>query len=251
MSTVKTRGAKGAREPREPKLGVLGGMGPQATQVFYQYVLDRTEASCDQEHLPALILSDTGVPDRTASILTGNTEPMYQRLLADARLLEECGCTVIAIPCNTSHYFLDRVQEQISIPILHMIRETAKLLKAQGKSRPGILATDGTIQSGLYQKEFAALGIQAVVPSPAAQKQVMSLIYDDIKAGKAGDPEKFAALHQDLEEQGCDCAVLACTELSVFASQHHLPAFYVDAMAVLAERCVQACHRPLRRIYTK
>ncbi len=57
MSTVKTRGAKGAREPREPKLGVLGGMGPQATQVFYQYVLDRTEASCDQEHLPALILS--------------------------------------------------------------------------------------------------------------------------------------------------------------------------------------------------
>ena len=86
MSTVKTRGAKGAREPREPKLGVLGGMGPQATQVFYQYVLDRTEASCDQEHLPALILSDTGVPDRTASILTGNTEPMYQRLLADARL---------------------------------------------------------------------------------------------------------------------------------------------------------------------
>ncbi len=45
MSTVKTRGAKGAREPREPKLGVLGGMGPQATQVFYQYVLDRTEAS--------------------------------------------------------------------------------------------------------------------------------------------------------------------------------------------------------------
>lgn len=52
MSTVKTRGAKGAREPREPKLGVLGGMGPQATQVFYQYVLDRTEASCDQEHLP-------------------------------------------------------------------------------------------------------------------------------------------------------------------------------------------------------
>ena len=117
MSTVKTRGAKGAREPREPKLGVLGGMGPQATQVFYQYVLDRTEASCDQEHLPALILSDTGVPDRTASILTGNTEPMYQRLLADARLLEECGCTVIAIPCNTSHYFVDRIQQEIGIPI--------------------------------------------------------------------------------------------------------------------------------------
>lgn len=235
------------------RLGIIGGMGPQATNTFYQYIIDRTRARSDQEHLPVLIFSDCQMPDRTGAILGSDEakEAVYQRLLADARLLEGAGCTVLAVPCNTSHYFLDRVQEQISIPILHMIRETAKLLKAQGKSRPGILATDGTIQSGLYQKEFAALGVQAVVPSPAAQKQVMSLIYDDIKAGKAGDPEKFAALHQDLEEQGCDCAVLACTELSVFASQHHLPAFYVDAMAVLAERCVQACHRPLRRIYTK
>lgn len=235
------------------RLGIIGGMGPQATNTFYQYIIDRTRARSDQEHLPVLIFSDCQMPDRTGAILGSDEakEAVYQRLLADARLLEGAGCTVLAVPCNTSHYFLDRVQEQISIPILHMIRETAKLLKAQDKSRPGILATDGTIQSGLYQKEFAALGIQAVVPSPAAQKQVMSLIYDDIKAGKAGDPEKFAALHQDLEEQGCDCAVLACTELSVFASQHHLPAFYVDAMAVLAERCVQACHRPLRRIYTK
>jgi len=72
-------------------------MGPQATQDFYQRILDRTDASCDQEHLPALILSDTGVPDRTASILTGNTEPMYQRLLADARLLEECGVSLAMV----------------------------------------------------------------------------------------------------------------------------------------------------------
>lgn len=156
MSTVKTRGAKGAREPREPKLGVLGGMGPQATQVFYQYVLDRTEASCDQEHLPALILSDTGVPDRTASILTGNTEPMYQRLLADARLLEECGCTVIAIPCNTSHYFADRLQGEISIPLIHMPREAVGVLAELGEKKVGILATDGTVQTGIYQKECGA-----------------------------------------------------------------------------------------------
>lgn len=120
------------------------------------------------------------------------------------------------------------------MPILHMIRETARLLASQGLKRPGILATDGTIQSGLYQKEFEAVGIQATVPTPPAQKLVMSLIYDDVKSGRDGDPQKFAAIHRDLEEQGCDCGVLACTELSVFADRHHLPPFYTDAMAVLA-----------------
>ena len=235
------------------RLGVLGGMGPQATNTFYQFVIDRTDAATDQEHVNALILSDSGMPDRTGAILGTEEErrAVFQRLVADAKLLEGAGCTVIAVPCNTSHFFLDQVQKEISIPILHMIRETAKALHAQGRTRPGILATDGTIQTGLYQKEFAALGIQAVVPTPAAQKLVMSLIYDDVKAGRDGDPQKFAAVHRDLVAQGCDCGVLACTELSVFADKHPLPPFYTDAMAVLAERAVEACGKPLRTIFMK
>ena len=235
------------------RLGVLGGMGPQATNTFYQFVIDRTDAQTDQEHVNALILSDSEMPDRTSAILSGGEarEGVYRRLLADARLLEGAGCTCIAVPCNTSHFFLDRVQEEIGIPILHMIRETARLLAAQGLKRPGILATDGTIQTGLYQKEFSAAGIEALVPSTQAQELVMSLIYDDVKAGRDGDPQKFAAIHEDLLAQGCDCGVLACTELSVFADKHHLPPYYTDAMAVLAERAVEACHKPLRHIFIK
>ena len=233
------------------RLGVIGGMGPQATNTFYQYIIDRTDARTDQEHLSVLIFSDCAMPDRTAAILgtQAQKDEVYERLLSDARMLERAGCTAIAVPYNTSHYFLDRVQEQISIPIVHMIRETARLLVSQGKKRPGILATDGTIRTGLYQREFAAFGIYAAAPRPAAQKQVMSLIYDDIKVGKAGDPEKFAAFTKDLVEQGCDCAVLACTELSVFANQHHLSPFYVDAMAVLAQRSIELCHKPLRAVF--
>ena len=235
------------------RLGVLGGMGPQATNTFYQFVIDRTDAQTDQEHVNALILSDSEMPDRTSAILSGGEarEGVYRRLLADAKLLEQVGCTCIAVPCNTSHFFLDRVQEYIGIPILHMIRETARLLAVQGLKRPGILATDGTIQTGLYQKEFSAAGIEAVVPSTQAQELVMSLIYDDVKAGRDGDPQKFAAIHEDLLAQGCDCGVLACTELSVFADKHHLPPYYTDAMAVLAERAVEACHKPLRHIFIK
>ena len=108
-----------------------------------------------------------------------------------------------------------------------------------------------------YQSKQASMLNQASVlasalaPGPEAQRQIMSLIYDDIKAGKLGDPEKFAAAHQDLIAQGCDCAILACTELSVFATQHPLSTFFIDAMAVLAERAVQACRKPLRQIHSK
>ena len=233
---------------QEAKLGVLGGMGPQATQVFYQFVLDRTDAAKDQEHLPAVILSDTGIPDRTAAILSGETEGLYGRLLKDAKLLEGCGCTALAIPCNTSHYFVDRLQGDIGVPIIHMLRETAAALAAQGKKRPGILATDGTIRTGLYQKECAAVGLEAVVPDPDTQKLVMSIIYDEIKQGEKGSRDKFAKIDRAIRRSGCDCAILACTELSVFATYHPLPSFYLDAMMVLAERAVEKCGYPLRTI---
>ena len=232
----------------EQKLGILGGMGPQATQMFYQFVLDRTDAARDQDHLPAVILSDTKIPDRTAAILSGQGEAVYARLLADARTLESCGCTAIAIPCNTSHFFVDRLQGDVSVPVIHMIREAAKELAAQGKKRPGILATDGTIRSGLYQAECAALGMEAVTPDEVTQELVMSIIYDEIKQGEQGSREKFARIDRAIRSAGCDCALLACTELSVFSAYHTLPSFYVDAMMVLAERAVTRCGYPLRTI---
>lgn len=233
---------------QEAKLGVLGGMGPQATQVFYQFVLDHTDAVRDQDHLPTVILSDTGIPDRTAAILSGDTEGVYRRLLKDAKLLEGCGCTALAIPCNTSHYFADRLQGEIGVPIIHMLRETAKALAAQGRKRPGILATDGTIQTGLYQKECAAVGMEAVAPEADIQKLVMSIIYDEIKQGEKGSRDKFAKIDRAIRRAGCDCAILACTELSVFATYHPLPSFYTDAMMVMAERAVELCGYPLRTI---
>ena len=232
----------------EQRLGILGGMGPQATQDFYQRILDRTDASCDQEHLPTLIWSDTSLPDRTAAILGGDAEGCYQRLLAGARLLEQGGCTVLAIPCNTSHYFADRLQGDISIPLVHMPRETVGALAAEGKRKVGILGTDGTVQTGVYQKECAARDLLGVSPPAEIQKLVMSIIYDEIKRGEKGSREKFAVIDRWLREAGCDSAILACTELSVYRTNHGLPDYYLDAMDVLAQRCITACGYKLRMV---
>lgn len=230
------------------KLGVLGGMGPQATQMFYQRVLDRTDAERDQDHIPTLILSDTAMPDRTAAIRSGDTAAIYAQLLADARVLEHWGASAIAIPCNTSHTFVPRIQGELTVPIVNMVTETAAALKALGARQVGILATDGTVQMGLYQSACEAAGIQAVTPPPDIQKLVMSVIYDEIKKGEKGSREKFAAIDAALRAMGCDRAVLACTELSVYKDWHGLPDFYLDAMDVLARRSVEACGYPLRNV---
>ena len=212
-------------EQIKDKLGILGGMGPQATQILYQWILDRTDAVCDQDHIPTMILSDTKMPDRTAAILSGNENVVYERMLHDCHLLEGCGSCCIAIPCNTSHYFADRLQKEISIPIIHMPRETVKRLVKTNHKKVAILATDGTIMTGVYRREIEAAGMQAWQPDAEIQKKVMSLIYDEIKRGEKGNRHTFAAIDRAVRDAGCDCAILGCTELSVYREYHGLPSF--------------------------
>lgn len=225
----------------EKKLGVIGGMGPQATIMFYQRVVDLTAAHSDQEHIETLILSDAKMPDRTAALLSGELGPVEEKLLEDARTLEAWGAAAIAIPCNTSHAFVPWLQAHTQIPILNMIEETADALKALGAKKVGILGTDGTIRMGLYHAACRARGIEAVFLPPEEQKLVMSLIYDEIKAGSRGDEAKFARIDAALRALGCDRGVLACTELSVYKDWHPLGDFYLDAMDVLARRSVEVC----------
>ncbi len=190
------------------KLGVLGGMGPQATILFYQRVVDFTAAAADQEHIETLILSDAKMPDRTAALLSGETGPVYERLLSDARTLESWGASCIAVPCNTSHAFLPAVEAQLGIPIVNMVTETAKALKAMGCKRVGVMATDGTLKMGLYHAACQALGMETVSPPAEEQKLVMSLIYDEIKAGHRGSEDKFAQVEKAFRALGCDRVVL-------------------------------------------
>ena len=235
---------------QEGILGVLGGMGPQATNTFYQRIIDRTQAETDQEHLRVLIWSDAKIPDRTAGILgtPDQAEAVYAALLAGAKLLEGAGCTVLAIPCNTSPYFADRLQAQLPIPIIHTIRETVAAIQAMGKKTVGILATDGTVQTGSYQKELPAAGLTPVTLPERLQKTVMSLIYDEIKKGETGSREKFGEVDAWLRQAGCDCAILGCTELSVYRALHSLPPYYMDAMEVLAEQAILRCGKQLRNV---
>ena len=220
-------------------IGVLGGMGSMASQLFYKMVIDRTEAQCDQEHVRMLILNDSSMPDRTKAILAHDYEKVDDKMLTDFRLLEKGGCEAIAITCNTAHFFADRLKDKIGIPIIHMIEETsAQIARNYPGGKVAILATDGTIQTELYQKRLKKYDLIPFTPSEEMQKIVMYQIYDRIKKGLPWDEEKWIGLEKYVKENNCDCAIMACTELSVIKEDNNLDDFYIDPMSVLAEKVV-------------
>ncbi len=230
-------------------LGIIGGLGPMASAYLLQLIIEMTDAKTDQDHLDVIVFDRPNVPDRTAHILDPQKPSPLPSMKKTAQTLESLGAGVLCAPCVTSHYFYRQLAESVSVPFLNMVEETTGELRAAGKGKVGIMATTGTVSTGLFQKSFSENGLEAVLPSEAGQRLVMSLIYDDIKAGKPVDPNKFRAVRDELFGAGCGCIVLGCTELSLVKKTSNLGPEYLDALEVLAKRCVLACGGPLKREY--
>lgn len=198
------------------KVGIIGGMGPAATCDLMMKIIDMTDAGSDQEHIHVLVDSNVNIPDRTAALLHGGEDPVPE-LLASARRLESIGADFLILPCNTAHCFVPRLEKEVNIPFLSMPDETASLLRSKGVKIAAVLATDGTVQSGLYEKALAAEGIRTIYPVEEQQELLMSVIYDYIKKGIT-DPSKLphdqiVAIVGDLRSRGAEALLLACTEL--------------------------------------
>ena len=223
-------------------LGIIGGMGPMASALFYDMISSKTDASCDQENLDLILLSHAGMPDRTGAILSkdeAQIEEVRSKLLADAMFLQNSGCTAIAVTCNTAHYFVNMIEDELDIPFIHLIRETAEAVASEfGAKKVAVLATDGTIETKLYQDELSKRGVISFTPKAEVQALVMHEIYDCIKSGKPADEEIWKKIEEYVKAEGCEAAVLACTELSVVRKELSLGSFYYDPMDIMAERCL-------------
>ncbi len=228
-------------------IGIIGGMGPKATQDLFGKVLDATDAHSDAEHIRIYIDCHTGVPDRTEAILSGGESPVPY-ITESAEKLAAIGAQLLLIPCNTSHYFYDKIVSASPVPVLHMIRETAVALKREGIIRVGLLATDGTVQSGVYQKELEQAGIQTICPDADGQREVMRLIYDGVKAGAPTfDIQAIKAVLQHLREAGVERIILGCTELPVAFEKYGIVASdTVDPTDILAKAAVAAAGYPVK-----
>jgi aspartate racemase len=224
-------------------IGILGGMGPLATADLYRKIIEHTRADRDSEHIRVYIDGNAAIPDRTAAILHGGEDPVPEMLSA-LRHLEACGADCIIMPCNTAHYFLPRLREQTALPILDMQRITAAVCRERfpGKTA-AILATDGTVQSGLYDRALDAEGVRWIHPGESEQKSLMHLIYGVVKASRPMEPEKerWDAILDTLRGQGADLFILGCTELPVLAGVLPSEGPFLDPTDELAKAAIRFC----------
>jgi aspartate racemase len=221
-----------------PLVGILGGMGPLATADLYEKIVANTPARTDQEHLRVVVWADPTTPDRTAALEGGPTP--VPKLQAGIDQLERAGASFIVVACNTAHAFFPALHT--NVPLLSIMDETARAVKKEYPEvkTVGLLATRGTTKAGMYQKAFAALGMEVVAPDEAGQASVSEAIAR-VKAGDRGAATTALvgkAADDLVAKKHAELLLTGCTELPIVfrASDAHVPV--VDPTEAVAKAVV-------------
>lgn len=193
-------------------IGIMGGMGPLATVDLMNKIIQLTPAVNDQDHLHIIVDNYPQIPDRTSAILGKGLDPLPY-MTHSAKTLEAAGAELIAIACNTAHYYLPGIQASVNIPIINMPKETVRFINESGLKSVALLATDGTMATKLYQESLNDIGITVLEPDRMMQDSVMEGIY----AIKAGDLSKGRSIldhiSQKMIENGAEAIIAGCTEI--------------------------------------
>ncbi|MDV7341213.1 amino acid racemase [Terasakiella sp. A23] len=224
-------------------IGILGGMGPLATVDFMKKITNATPAKKDQDHLPIVAYSVPQIPDRSTSILSGNDAPL-QEMQQGIKALESMGAKCIVIPCNTAHYWYDRLCQKEDTQLLHIADTVVHALQDQklNHCNVGILATNGTIKAHIYQNRLKEAGYHCIVPDETVQEK---LVLAGIHAVKQGDlmlgKSLLSQAAEKLKDQGCKAIILGCTEIPIVLQQTEAPSGTVllDATNELAKGTVK------------
>ena len=228
------------------KFGLVGGLGPISTLEYYKSIHDLyrekvvTTGMCASNPPMVIDSLDLAVAYDLVSRKDWNT--LSEWLIASIKRLHGAGAEFAAIAANTAHIVFDEIQAGSPIPITGIVDETCKFAHAKGLNKLIVFGTGFTMESGMYEKACAKVGIEAIVPSEEDQKIIHNIIFPNLEAGIALEEEKAAMLgiaNKMLAAHQADALVLGCTELPLIIKEGDLDTVLIDTTQVHIEAIVR------------
>jgi aspartate racemase len=220
--------------------GVLGGMGPDATIDFMSKVIALTPAETDQDHIRMIVDHNPKVPNRQAAILGGAADPGTE-LAAMATRLEQAGADFLVMVCNSAHAFLEPVRQATRIPFISIVDVSIREIEAINPEarNVGVLATDGLLATGIYQRALLDAGRSPVLLQDEELARLMTLI----RKVKAGDKScevanEMGMLAELLASAGAEVVIAGCTEIPLVLDAAKITVPVIASTDALARKTV-------------
>jgi aspartate racemase len=217
-------------------IGILGGLGPQASAKLLDLIIQKRskqEGVKFDDDFPEIVLLNIRVPN----FIDGeeNLDRVRQILISKTKVLEQSGCTIAAVACNTAHIFLPAIKRSSSLPFLSIPEIVTERIRQLGFTKVGLIGTKNTLRSRMFDE--ASTSSLIIRPNTGLARQAEECILNQI-SGNITAQEKLGfrkSVSQFMAENRLDGVILGCTELPlVFGESNNNPKI-IDTLDILAE----------------
>ncbi|MBB3316141.1 aspartate racemase [Rhizobium sp. BK181] len=222
-------------------IGLIGGMSFESSAVYYRMINEMVRERLGGLSSAELLMHSVNFDEIVSMQKAGDWDAAANRLGDVALHLQIAGARCVLICTNTMHLIADNVASRISVPLIHIIDETAESLKAAGCKRPLLLATRYTMEHGFYADRMKRLGVDIVVPEAADRTSVHDIIFNELCAGKVLDSsrERLMQIIERERAKGADGIILGCTEICLILDPNGLPLPGFDTTEIHARAAVE------------
>ncbi|WP_236897372.1 aspartate/glutamate racemase family protein [Clostridium beijerinckii] len=219
-------------------IGLIGGMSWESTVTYYQVLNNVIREKLGGLHSAKCLLYSLDFHEIEKCQSTGEWEASAQILSEAALTLEKAGADFIVICTNTMHKVADKVQEAISIPILHIAEVTAQVLKAENITKIALLGTKYTMEQDFYKSKLIEDGITVLIPDKEDIETVNKIIYNELCVGIISEHSKEVYLNiiDKLTNKGAQGVILGCTEIGLLVQQRDTKTPLFDTTLIHAEK---------------
>ncbi len=247
----------------ENTIGIVGGMGPHSGSALFNHILEYTKAERDQDHHSIILMSYPSWINDRSEFLDGKNpiNPAY----AVAEVidnLERAGSKVVGMACNTVYApeIYNVILKELSInnskvKLLHMPYEVCVSIKKEHPfiRKVGLLATNGSYKSGVYETILKNLGLEVITPSYDFQNDIVHRMIYDPKFGIKASPNHIKPELELLwkktlnffRKEGTQALILGCTEFSLLFNQKPEDGFeIIDSLKIFSKALIKEAKRP-------
>ncbi len=203
-------------------IGLIGGMSWESSLKYYRIINETARNRLGGLHSAQSLMYSVDFAEIETLQHQGHWQEATQMMIEAAQRVERGGADFVVICTNTMHKMAEEVQQNISIPILHIGDATAERVKAHKLRKVGLLGTKFTMEEDFYKGRLIQKhGLQVIIPTPEDRAIVHRVIYDELVIGKINPTSRaqYQRIIDELVQQGCEGIVLGCTEIGLLVKE--------------------------------
>lgn len=226
------------------KIGILGGLSPESTQLYYSEIVKKYLARSNGQ-FPEIIIYSVNLAECKAYLENKKPDTLAKVLSNAVDSLVKAGADFVAMASNTPHIVFDQVNQEAKVPMISIVKESAKYAnKISSSKKIGLLGTGFTMKANFFAEEYEKHGLNLFVPNEIDQNYIHEKIFSELTSGivKEETRNKFFDITKSIKEKyEIDSLVLGCTELPLIFDNEYPGIQYVDTAEIHINSIIDFC----------